>query len=178
MRVKNCPNPGYLLFSLLSLSTLSFVISYHSNISPLLCNFYILVSLTTLGLCILTFLSDASLASSKEHRPLLSLNAPYKLCETCKLSIDDSTQHCTQCGICIFGFQNHCILLSTCIGQSNKKLFCLLLCCLQIWCASSLFMSIYEIIHSGWWYLLPLIFIVLLEGYLIIVSLFKVCIAR
>lgn len=178
MRAKTCPNPGYLIFSLVAISFVSLITTYFSSLSPLSHNFYLALSSAGLFLCLLTFLSDASTASSKDQLPLLKFKTPYKLCETCKQSMQESTQHCTQCGVCINGFQNHCILLSTCIGQNNKNLFYLLLVILQVWDIISIYINIDNFLRKSYWNLYPLVFLVPLEGYLLLVAIFKICISR
>jgi hypothetical protein len=159
---------------------------------------YLILSALVMSQAFLLFLSDPSQNYHNERNPLMYLSirnkrtaangnqlevysssfrqfstVSMKFCETCKLSMNEDTEHCTQCGVCISGFQNHCIYLSNCIGSSNKYLFYLFLSTLQIWNLSNLRFSI-TLIFSKDLSILPFLLLSLLfEVYLLALSLLK-----
>ena len=175
MKGNTCPNPGYLLFSLTILASLSYLTVTSSISSQLLINSYLFLSFICIVLCLLVFMIDASKTAMGEQRPLIKFKIPYRVCETCKINIYENTQHCSQCGVCIPEFQNHCIFLSTCIGKNNKELFYILLFLLQIWCFFGIFIGFREFFTNGaWWDLLLALNCLIIEGYLIIVTVVKI----
>lgn len=68
-----------------------------------------------------------------------------KYCDTCYIYRPPKTSHCKYCDNCVGGFDHHCLWLGNCIGELNYKYF--------IWF---------------------LFFIVILDGFTIIVSLYTI----
>jgi DHHC palmitoyltransferase len=179
MKIKSCPNPECLVFSLAVIGAISIITSISPYISIEIKNSYVFLSVLCEFLCIFTFLSDPSADSYNEMKPLLKINfkVPYKLCSTCKIYMQKGTEHCTQCGVCIPGYRNHWILLSNCIGTNNKKLFYLLLAFMNLWGIANVAVGVCGVFYS-WQHLAGLGVSLGVEGYIGTVSVLVMFINR
>jgi DHHC palmitoyltransferase len=111
--------------TILNLITVGLVFVPYSKAYEFWILFYSLQTIVVILTLIICFTDPTDPVSIGKSKPADS--SIVATCSICSTNVSPNSKHCGQCNRCVSGFDHHCKWLNTCIGESNYKLFILLL---------------------------------------------------
>jgi len=76
--------------------------------------------------------------------------AQYPYCQICQCYVNKSSRHCKSCNRCVTNLDHHCKWLNNCIGQSNYRIFVLILILLVLYFGNFIGWHIYSCYLFFW----------------------------
>ena len=75
------------------------------------------------GVCYIALICAMGVATVLDPAQNGGLTDADKICNICKIQVDETSKHCISCDKCVVGFDHHCKWLNNCVGRRNYPFF-------------------------------------------------------